>query len=428
MSAKPIDRIRMPDVETFITQYVFKRKPVVITDLFAGQAIREITCLEDAKAAFGNVALRVRAEYASLLTSSSPPDQTMTFNEYWDLVSADPLTHLMCTEYEIPARIMTLFKLPDVCTRNDTQPEILSLPRKHGDYDLHSNLFLANRHNKAHLHYDGDHRQVILYQVFGRKRVILFQPDNSVKLKPLDGPFFSASGVFLDELSEDEKLAFVDEADGYSTILHPGEAIYMPMLIWHHLEYTDDAMSFNIRFGRNIYGRFLSDNFHRDLYIQTFASRLSDPQCSSSEYEQAIATIIAEYLKPAPTMLDKVKEVRKVFKELVAQFCAETHAHEYRPEREEEVLNKIMLDIGETLRYRSPEFVASIRPVGPATPLQKKQLKTRMENCGYSPEVQEHVLFNKVGKQNMDLLTKSEAALVLSYLRSPGASISPNLT
>jgi lysine-specific demethylase 8 len=414
----------MPDVETFFTQYAFKRKPVVITDLFAGEPIRQITRLEDAKAAFGDVGLRVRDEYASLAVSSSPAHQTMTFNEYWDFVKANPLTTMVCTEYEIPAKIMMHFKLPGVCNRSDAdQEEILSLPRKYGDYDLHANLFLANRHNKAHLHYDGDHRQVLLYQVFGRKLVILFQPESSVKLKPLDGPFFSASGVYLDQMSEDEKFAFIDHADGYYTILNPGEAIYIPMLIWHHLEYIDDAMSFNIRFGRNKYGRFLSDNFHRDLYIQTFASKLGDPSIVISKYEQAIASVIAEYLKPAPSLLDKVKGARKVFKELAAQFCAEARAHEYCPEREEQVLEKIMLDIGETLRYRSPEFIAATRPVGPATSLQKQQLEARAVSCGYSPKVLKHVLYNRIGKQKIDQLTKAEAALFLSYLRSPGASM-----
>ena len=48
------------------------------------------------------------------------------------------------------------------------------------------NVFIAGRGNKAHIHYDGDQRQVLLYQVFGRKEVILLPPASGAPFKPLD--------------------------------------------------------------------------------------------------------------------------------------------------------------------------------------------------------------------------------------------------
>jgi len=421
MPAKPIGRISMPDDETFFREYVFKRKPVIITNLFDGEEIRQIRLLEDARKAFGSVKLRIQAEYTS---GHSQADQTMTFNEYWDFVQTHTSTNLLCTEYEVPARVLNLFRLPTVCSARDVgEEEIFSLPRKYGDHDLFGNLFVANKGNRTHLHWDGDHREVFLYQVFGRKQVILFQPESSIHLRPLDHriPY---SGISLECMSEEQKLEFVDMADGYYATIYPTETIYMPMLIWHYLEYTDHAMSFNIRFGRNKYERFLCvDNFHRDCYIQNFASKLADKTVSEHQYKEAIASVIDKYLEPATNLAEKVKDMRRFFKELCAEMCPAARLEEYcPPEREQGELEKIVKDIGQTMRYADPKKVAQTRPVGPASPLQKGLIEKSVLACGYPSSVLPQLLLNKFVKTDLDLLTKAEAAQFLLYLKSPAAS------
>src|SRR5437762_1521173 len=120
----------MPDIETFYRDYVAQRKPVIITNLFEGEPIRQIQILEDALKAFGDVQINVRSEYSSGLDAQS---RIMTFKEYWDFVEANPSSKMLCTEYEIPARLMTMFKLPAVCTVPvDDVEEILGLPKKYG--------------------------------------------------------------------------------------------------------------------------------------------------------------------------------------------------------------------------------------------------------------------------------------------------------
>src|SRR6202030_2034826 len=154
MTMKSMDRISMPAGDTFFREYVAQRKPVIVTDLFQQDEIRSINTLQEAKDTFGKVSLRIQTEYASAAdVPSKAIDQTMTFNEYWEFVEKHKTTDAQCTEYEIPARVMTLFKLPTVCYGKDLdQQEILSLPRKYGDHDLYANVFVANRGNRAHLH------------------------------------------------------------------------------------------------------------------------------------------------------------------------------------------------------------------------------------------------------------------------------------
>ena len=97
----------------------------------------------------------------------------MSLRDYVDFSRSNPSTRLCCTEYDTPARVLTSFELPDICRVNGAGEEILGLPRKYGDFDLVTAIFLANEGNVGHLHFDGDQRDVLLYQVYGRKRVVL---------------------------------------------------------------------------------------------------------------------------------------------------------------------------------------------------------------------------------------------------------------
>jgi hypothetical protein len=48
MPPKEILQARMPGPDEFFRRYVFRRRPVVITDLFEGQEISRMATLEDA--------------------------------------------------------------------------------------------------------------------------------------------------------------------------------------------------------------------------------------------------------------------------------------------------------------------------------------------------------------------------------------------
>ena len=97
-------------------------------------------------------------------------------------------------------------------------------------------------------------------------------------------------------MSLEEKLDWAERAGGTYTVLEPGESIYFLMLMWHHLEYMDDVMSFDYRFRSLRYGRFLSvDNFHRDPYIQNVAAKMVGPDDVLSGFEPVVDEIAAAY-------------------------------------------------------------------------------------------------------------------------------------
>ena len=429
MPPKEIARISMPDRDAFFEEYVFKRRPVVVTNLFEGQAISKIGSIDDAVRAWGPMTLHLQEEYTSAEGSAEPARPIfMPFKDYIDFVRSNPSTRLCCTEYDTPARVLASFTLPPACrVTSPPEEEIFGLPRKYGDFDLVSALFVANRGNVGHLHFDGDQRQVFLHQVYGRKRVVLFQPASAIHLRTLDGPFTrpSLSGLYLEHMSLDEKLSLVDRADGYHTVLAPGETIYIPMLMWHHLEYVDDAMSFNIRFGRTRFGRFLSlDHFHRDPYIQNVASKMVGPVDVLRTFDPIAEDIKSEYAKPAPDMAERVRSMRALFRGLCAQLAPEAQPADLcPPEREDEQVSRIVAgrDMKGALKYADPALIAGTRPVGPITARQQEIIRGGMDRCGYSGPIADAVIFNRVGKADLSELTKAEAAQIIAYLATPGA-------
>lgn len=425
MTAKEIARIPKPEPERFLREYVETGTPVIITGLFEGEPIDRIRTREDASAAFGNVPLNVQTEYT--VASESPEsavETTMTFDEYWAHVDAHPDTSLLCTEYEIPPSIMRMFRLPEFCLADDLDvPEVLGLPRKYGDHDLYLNIFVANSGNRAHLHFDGDHRQVLLHQMFGRKQVILFNPDACLHLRTTTASPWTP-GIYLERMSPQERLDFVAEVGGYHAVLEPGETIYMPALIWHYLGYVDDAMSFNLRFKRNRYGRFLCvDNVHRDSYIQNLGWKLAGSR-GDNACTRAMPEIEAEYVRPADSLRDKVVGMRSVLRRVCERVMPEVQPSRFCPPHlENQEVEKILADIGQTARYVAPDLAARARPVGPITDVQKQTIGRIASRLGYSEDLLRHLMWNRLGKTDLDSLSKIDAVQFMVYLRSPGSSV-----
>ena len=429
MAIREIPRTTMPPLTDFLAEYVYAREPVVLTDLFEGEEVDQISTVEDAVRVWGDVNLVVQEEYTSAEGKAAPPEPSvMSLRDYVDFSRSNPSTRLCCTEYDTPARVLASFELPEMCQVTHPGEEILGLPKKYGDFDLVTAIFLANAGNVGHLHFDGDQRDVILHQVYGRKRVVLFPPAAAKHLRTLDGPYSrpSLAGVYLEDMSLEEKLDWVERAGGYHTVLDPGETVYIPMLMWHHLEYLDDAMSFNYRFGRTRYGRFLSvDNFHRDPYIQNVAAKMVGPEDVLRDFEPVIDEIAAAYLQPATDVRHKVRDMRALFRRLCADISPEAAPEELcPPEREEEQVTRIAEgnDMKGGLKYEDPVLIARTRPAGQIDDRQREMVRSGATRAGYSDEAMRTILRNRLGKDDVDELTKAEAAQMVAYLASPGAA------
>lgn len=250
-----IERTTMAGGAELIQDRLRSHTPVVITDLQRGAGVSSISSEQAAVDALGDVMIQVQQNYTSPLSVDSSATRSrglsqkvrnrideMSLRDYLGHVRENPGTDLLCVEYRTPDVVLDLLRVPEICTSSSADP-------------LVTFMFVANRGNYAHLHFDGDFRNVLLYQVFGRKRVVM------VPLSAQDriAPSMNFSKLLLQNLDDEEKLHLFHYLGAYDTILRPGETVLFPPSIWHYVDYLDTGMSVNFRFGRDPFAAKLVD-------------------------------------------------------------------------------------------------------------------------------------------------------------------------
>jgi len=292
--------------DDFWSEHVLRAHPVIIRGLMDGEPIARLSSVEAAVAELGSMRMPIRYEYTrSLARSLSDGPQFdssplfVRFAEYWDYVSAHSDTPLMCTEEKVPQSVSSLATVPALCTDQ----------RGEADPDLKSNMFVGNAGNYAPMHFDGDFRHVLLYQLFGRKRVIILDATCGDVARPI----VNFATLQLQRLSEAEKLALLREVGAFDAILHPGEAVLIPAATYHYVEYLDHGMSLNFRFGRNRQHAFWSEHLHLDTALQYMVSRTLDEGATDEALVQRIAKSVST---PAPTAWAKYVEMAGLFRSL----------------------------------------------------------------------------------------------------------------
>ncbi|MEE3326912.1 MAG: cupin-like domain-containing protein [Myxococcota bacterium] len=255
----------MPDPKSFTELYLKRGRPVVIQNLFAGQPIRDIQTAAAARDSWGNEEFRIRSEYIHAYLSEigiadAPIEEPrkMTLSDYLDFSEKNPDTRLLCTEEPATDRLLETFEWPQAVLESEDPPV--------------AQVFFGNRGNHAHLHFDGDCRHGLLYQVYGRKSIFLVSAEQQARLMP----FGLYSGWFIDRLSRKEREALTRFVEGEWVTLEPGETLFLPAFMSHYVEYVEDGMSISIDFGRNRAIKKLYDAFPHTRHLQLVGSRLLD--------------------------------------------------------------------------------------------------------------------------------------------------------
>ncbi|HET7488858.1 MAG TPA: cupin-like domain-containing protein [Acidimicrobiales bacterium] len=230
-----VDRIEPPAPDSFLREYVFRGRPVVITGLFDGSPVRRLEDPAVLRTELGAMPVEVReGDVERLLRGEGEaPGRRWPFGRLLDHLDADPSAVERAAELPCPPELAGLLEPPAYC----------------GSGEVVSHLFAAGPGSCAHLHYDGDLCDVLMLQVTGRKRYVVVDPAHTRKLRPEDRPGVQrTSGWFLQHLTEPELDAFLAWAGGWHCVLDPGETLYIPAAAWHWVQYPDTAVSVNFRF------------------------------------------------------------------------------------------------------------------------------------------------------------------------------------
>ena len=251
-----VERVANLSPSVFWRRYVRPQKPVIVTDLVRDQPLAALSTAAAARRAVGEMSFLVSWNYVASLRyridQSKIEPESCSLGDYLDYVDLNPDTPKMCIEQRVTPELESLYAVPALCRKLDR-----------------TLMFIGNAGNFAPLHFDGDNRQVLMTQMFGRKRVVLVPPWSAPKLLPHE----NFSSICLQNLRPEDQRDFLRYVGGYDCEVRPGESLFMPMLWWHYVEYRETSLSLHFRFGRNRYGEFFDTHIHRSVHAQNVAYR-----------------------------------------------------------------------------------------------------------------------------------------------------------
>lgn len=240
LELRPIDRRAGLTRETFAKEYLEPQKPVVFTDLMDSWPAKTKWTIDYFKKEYGDLKVPVvSSNFSKPGKGYMEPDMIIPFKEYLQIMEGGPNDYRMF--------LFNIFKYaPELC-KDFSMPTIMD-----GFIKSFPFMFFGSQSSVVALHYDIDMCNVFLNQFHGRKRVILFAPEESANI--YHQPFTVKSEVDVTKPDYD-KFPALRKAKGYECTIHPGETIFMPSGYWHHITYTDGGYSIALRSANSIASR-----------------------------------------------------------------------------------------------------------------------------------------------------------------------------
>ena len=229
-----IDVIENPSKKEFINNYHKPQKPVLIKGLVDEQPAGQKWTMEWFKEFMGDEIIELYDNNVERhkWSTTTVPDIKMKFGDYLDIINKDEPTDLRMF-------LANLYKLrPELREDFSCPPIYKNMLGKLGF------MFLGGKDTDVRGHYDVDSSCVLLTQIFGTKRVVLFEPKYTPFLYKV--PFNTHSFVNIDNPDFD-KYPGLQYVQGYEVILEPGDSVYMPAGYWHFITYLDGGMGVSHR-------------------------------------------------------------------------------------------------------------------------------------------------------------------------------------
>lgn len=217
--------------EEFENDFLKPQKPVILRGLWKQYPAYTKWTLDYFKEILGDVEVSLYStKQADISRTISTPHARMKFSKYLDLIETEPT--------DLRMFLFPLFKLNPELLNDFGYPEIT------GRYLKIPFMFFGPQNAVTRMHQDIDLCNVFLTQFAGRRKVILFAPDQSEYLYRL--PFNTHSIV---DITKPDYTAFpaLRHVIGYSTELQNGDTLFMPSGFWHHIEYIEGGFGLSLR-------------------------------------------------------------------------------------------------------------------------------------------------------------------------------------
>ncbi len=232
-TGEQIERRQNLSIEEFMREYAYANRPVIVTDaLRRWNAVGRWTP-EFFKKEFGDMKLSID----KVAWSKEHGGADLTMSSFVDKVLAstndNPAPYLRNQNLIelFPTLVQDVSPMPNLCFPNWLPENYLlkSLQRVFREHSEIQFYFGGTGGAFPILHYDVLASHAYLFQIYGRKKFIVFGPDQTpyLYLKPRN---FSEVNVEKPDL---EKFPLFKQAKATTFILEPGEFLFVPSKWWH---------------------------------------------------------------------------------------------------------------------------------------------------------------------------------------------------
>ncbi|HLN95979.1 MAG TPA: cupin-like domain-containing protein [Flavobacterium sp.] len=235
-----IERVKTLSRKDFLDRYVKPQKPVVIEQLTADWPAYTKWHLEYIRDIAGDRTVPLYDDRpVSYKEGFNEAHATMKMSEYIDLLQSKP-TNYRIFLYNLMKEVPMLkddFRWPNIGLRLVRQ-----LPM----------LFFGGENSRVFMHFDIDYSNILHFHFHGKKRCVLFAPDQTKYLYKVPHALISREDIDFDS-PDFNKWPALAKAQGYVCELNHGEMLYMPEGYWHYMKYLTPGFSMSLRaFPRHI--------------------------------------------------------------------------------------------------------------------------------------------------------------------------------
>lgn len=280
ISLTAVDILEKTTQETFMKTYKRDELPVVMKDITQGWSATKLWSLEYFERLAGEKEVK-------LYGTSSSRDKTMLYGEqtsmqikkYFDLLRSGE-NDLRMFFFEILKEIPELqhdFEFPEIGLKF-----FKKLPT----------MFFGGEGAKVQMHFDIDCADIFLCHFGGKKKVMLFAPEQTPFMYHV--PYSFSSLYDIDYRAPDyEKYPALKHLNGYETTLHHGDVLYIPPGWWHYIEYEEMGYSMALRAlprkPKNIYT--MMKNVFWTRKVETFMRKKQGSKWTDKNEKLAVTNI-----------------------------------------------------------------------------------------------------------------------------------------
>ncbi|KEZ92585.1 cupin-like domain-containing protein [Nonlabens ulvanivorans] len=234
LNLKDIPRVRTMSKEDFVKNHLKPQRPVVIEKLTEDWPAYQKWNLEYIKEVAGDKTVPLYDDRPVKHDEGfNQAHAEMKMADYVDLLKSKP-TNFRIFLYNILSEVPILqgdFKFPKLGMRL-----IKGLPM----------MFFGGTDSRVFMHYDIDFTNILHFHFHGKKRCIIFPPDQSKFLYRVPHSLIAREDInFTDP--DFEKWPALKQAQGYVCELNHGEMLYMPEGYWHFMHYLTPGFSISLR-------------------------------------------------------------------------------------------------------------------------------------------------------------------------------------